>query len=221
MSRFAAVLAAATALAYLGTGIFFLVDPSSAHPAGSDAYWRALAEQPVERSGFLACFGIAALCAVGVIPALGRMVRARSGCPAQWGCLLGLLGYAVTAITYFRLLGGEGRRAAAVAAGSKEVRDAILSFSISLDTQGWMIFGCVGLFLALVNGAGLVRGLLPRVVGLLGLVAAGLYFLAFAGLLSGDQTLVKIAAGAGGVGVGPLWWLSVAVLVWKRADGKG
>ncbi|WP_193180948.1 hypothetical protein [Nisaea sediminum] len=220
MSRFAAFLAAACALAYLGTGIFFLVDPSSAHPAGSDAYWQALAAQPVERSGFLACFGLAALFAIGVIPALGRMAGARTGDPVQWGCLLGLLGYAVTAITYFRLLGGEGRRAAAVAAGSQDVRDAILSFSISLDTQGWLIFGCVGLFLALVNGAGLVRGLLPRAVGLLGLVAALLYLVAFGGLLSGDQGLVKIAAGAGGVGVGPLWWLCIAFLIWKRSEGK-
>lgn len=217
MTRFAALLAVGCALAYLGTGLFFLLDPSSAHPAGSDAYWQALAADPVERKGFLACFGVAALLAIGVIPSLGRLVRARTGDPAQWGCLLGLLGYAVTAVTYFRLLGGEVPRAAAVAAGDAATREAILSFSLSLDTQGWIIFGCVGLFLALVNGAGLVRRCLPWPLGGLGLVAAGLYATAFAGLLFGDETLVKVAAGAGGVGVGPLWWLGIATLIWRRA----
>lgn len=217
MTRFAALLAGGCALAYLATGLFFLLDPSSAHPAGSDAYWRALAAAPVERKGFLAAFGLAGLLAIGVIPSLGRLVRARTGDPAQWGCLLGLLGYAVTAVTYFRLLGGETQRAAAVAGGSEAARDAILSFSLSLDTQGWLIFGCVGLFLALVNGAGLLRRRLPWPVGVLGLVAAGLYATAFAGLLLGDQTLVKVAAGAGGVGVGPVWWLCIAVLLWRRA----
>jgi len=216
VSRFAAVLAAGCAAAYLGTGVFFLLDPASAHPTGSQAYWRALAADPIERRGFLACFGVAGLLAIGVIPSLGRLVRARTGDPAQWGCLLGMLGYAVTAITYFRLLGGEARRAAAVADGAAATRDAILSFSLSLDTQGWIVFGCVGLFLALVNGTGLLRRSLPWPVGGLGLAAAGLYGTAFAGLLFGNETLVKIAAGAGGVGVGPVWWLCVAALIWRR-----
>lgn len=216
MTGFAAALAVGCALAYLGTGVFFLLDPSSAHPAGSEAYWQALAADPVERRGFLACFGAAGLLAIGVIPSIGRLVRARTGDPALWGCLLGLLGYAVTAVTYFRLLGGEARRAAAVAVGEAATRDAILSFSLSLDTQGWVVFGCVGLFLALVNGAGLARRRLPRPVGLLGMVAAVLYGTAFAGLLLGDERLVKLAAGVGGVGVGPVWWLAIAVLLWRR-----
>jgi len=218
MSRFAALLAAGCALAYLGTGLFFLFDPSSNFPAGSDAYWNALAAQPLERLGFLACFGLAGLFALGVIPALARIVEARPGDPAQWGCMLGFLGYAVTAITYFRLLGGEAQRAAAVADGSSDVRDAILSFSISLDTQGWIIFGCVGLFLGLVNIMGLMRRRLPWLIGGLGLIAAALYFVAFAGLLLRQETLVKLAAGAGGVGVGPIWWLCIAGLIWKRGD---
>jgi|GEM_PF-902368 len=217
MTRFAAILAVGCAFAYLATGVFFLLDPTSAHPAGSDAYWQALAAEPFQRKGFLAAFGVAGLLAIGVIPSLGRLVRARTGDPAQWGCLLGLLGYAVTAITYFRLLGGEALRAAAVAGGSDPTREAILSFSLSLDTQGWIIFGCVGMFLALVNGAGLARRRLPWPVGGLGLVAAGLYGIAFGGLLFGDQTLVKVAAGAGGVGVGPVWWLCIATLLWRRA----
>lgn len=217
MSRFAAWLAVGCAVAYFGAGLFFLIDPSSAYPAGSDGYWQALAARPPARLGFLASFGTAALLAIGVIPILGRMVRARTGDPAQWGCLLGLLGYAVTAITYFRLLGGEGMRAAAVSAGGPATRDAILSFSLSLDTQGWLIFGCVGLFLAMVNGAGLVRGRLPRPVGILGLIAAALYGTAFAGLLFGDLRLVQIAAGAGGIGVGPVWWLCIAWLIRRSA----
>lgn len=216
MTRFPAVLAIGCAAAYLGTGAFFLTDPSSAFPAGSDAYWQALAAEPFQRRGFLACFGLAGLLAIGVIPSLGRLVGARTGDPAHWGCLLGLLGYAVTAITYLRLLGGEAKRAAAMAQGSEATREAILSFSLSLDTQGWIVFGCVGLFLALVNGTGLRRGRLPWPVGGLGLIAAALYACAFAGLLVGNETLVKVAAGAGGIGVGPVWWLCIARLLWRR-----
>jgi hypothetical protein len=49
------------------------------------------------------------------------------------------------------------------------------------------------------------------------LLAAGLYWLAFAGLLLAHDGLVALAAGAGGIVVGPIWWLGLARLFWRRA----
>lgn len=216
MTRFASLLAVGCAVAYLGTGVFYFLDPASAVARGSPEYWRALAAQPLERAAFLFCFGAAALFALGVIPAIMRHLRLRPGEPGHWGCMLGILGYAVTAVTYLRLLSGEPQRAAAVADGSDAVQQAVLSFSLSPDPQGWFIFGCVGLFLATVNATAWRRRRLPRAIAGLGLLAAGLYWLAFAGLLTGDDGLVALAAGLGGIAVGPLWWLGLAVLFWRR-----
>lgn len=220
MTRFASVLACGCALSYLGTGVFYLLDPSSDFPRGSPEYWQALADAPVERSAFLFCFGAAALFALGIIPSIMRLVRLRPGEPGHWGCILGFLGYGMTAVTYFRLFSGEPQRAAAVAQGSDDVQQAILSFSLSPDTQGWFIFGCVGLFLASVNATALWRKRFPWPVAILGLLAAGLYWLAFAGLLLRDDDLVALAAGIGGIAVGPLWWLCIAGLFWKRAPSR-
>lgn len=215
MYRIPAILSALCALSYIGTGVFFLSDPSSAHPNGSDAYWQALAEGSLARSGFLFCFGAAGLLALGVIPALRRMLAIDETRLSHWGCTLGLVGYAVTSVTYFRLLAGEPTRAAAVAGGSEEVRAAILSFSISLDTQGWLIFGCVAAFLLLVNGHALRSGGLPRMLALLGLLCGVLYAVAFAGLLLAQPDLVKTAAAVGGVALGPVWWLWVGWRLWR------
>jgi len=197
MYRFTALLSLACAVFYLGTGAFFLVDPSSEFPNGSDAYWQALAEGSLARTGFLFCFGAAALCAIGVLPALKRYLGLAEYHPAFWGMSLGLLGYAVTAITYFRLLAGEPERARAVANGTAEAKSIITSFSLSLDTQGWLIFGCVSVFLFLINAAGLQSRRWPVFLCLLGMLAAALYAVAFLGLLLSEPAIVTLAAAVG------------------------
>lgn len=213
--RVPALLAMACALSYIGTGVFFLSDPSSDFPNGSDAYWQALADGSLARSGFLMCFGLAGLLAIGVIPALRRKLVIDESRLSYWGCTLGMLGYAVTAITYFRLLAGEPDRAKAVAQGSDIAAEVIQSFSLSLDTQGWLIFGCVAAFLLLVNLDALVHRSLPMMLCVLGLICAGLYGAAFAGLLLSQPDLVKTAAAIGGVALGPIWWIWLGVCLWR------
>ncbi|MBD8890587.1 DUF4386 family protein [Roseibium litorale] len=215
MYRTAALFCFACAVSYLATGAFFLLDPSAQYPAGSDAYWQELASGPFARQGFLFAFGFAGLCALAVIPPLRRFLSLDERHVAYWGCTLGLLGYAVTSITYLRLLGGEAKRAEVVASGDALASKVIQSFSLSLDTQGWLIFACVGLFLLLVNLHGFRTRRLPRVLCALGIVCAGLYFTAFAGLLFSRPELTTLAAAAGGVALGPIWWLWLGERLWR------
>lgn len=215
MYRFAALLCFLCGACYLATGAFFLLDPSAKYPAGSDAYWQALAAGPFARRAFLFAFGLAGLAALGVIPPLRRFLAVDERHGAYWGCSLGILGYAVTAITYLRLLGGEGRRAEVVASGDALASTVIQSFSLSLDTQGWLIFGCVGLFLLLINLHGIRTSRMPRLLGALGVVCAGLYFAAFAGLLLAQPGLTTLAAAAGGVALGPVWWIWLGIRLWR------
>ncbi|SHM23499.1 DUF4386 family protein [Roseibium suaedae] len=215
MYRTAAFFCFACAISYLATGAFFLLDPSAHYPAGSDTYWQELAKGPLARQGFLFSFGLAGLCALGVIPPVRRFLDLDERHLAYWGCTVGMLGYAVTSITYLRLLGGEAKRAEVVASGDALTSKIIQSFSLSLDTQGWLIFGCVGLFLLLVNLHSLRTGRLPKLLCVLGLACSGLYFAAFAGLFFAVPDLTTLAAAAGGVVLGPVWWIWLGACLFR------
>ncbi len=203
------------AILYIFVGIFYIVDPTSAYAPGTNEYWQALAEAPIARAAFLFAFASAGALAYCALPALASLMAPNVGA-IRHAAALGQLGFAVTAISYFRLLSGEATRAAAYASGDDAVRKAIGSFSISLDPKGWLIFGAVALCLLGLNAAALRFRTLPTPVALLGLAGAGCYGLAFWGQLTGQPNLTALAAGVGAIGIGPLWWLSLGVICLRR-----
>ncbi len=202
----AALLPALVALAYVVVGIAFFADPSQAETTGTDEYWLILADESFGRQVFLFCFAMVGLLALGAVGTLRALLGpGRSGW-LQWVFALGYLGYAVTAVSYFRILSGEALRARAFGDGADATRDAIASFSIGLDPQGWLMFGATGVFLGAVNGVAWRRLILPRALAALGLVIGGLSLLAWFGLVTERSSLVNIAVGVGGIVLGPVWW---------------
>jgi hypothetical protein len=214
----AAVLAWATALAYLGTGALFFGDPTRNEPAGSTAYWEILATEPVGRTLFVAAFALTGLFALGTLESIGRLVGAGVGTVVRYGLLLAYLGYAVNAISYVRLLGGESTRAKAYANGSPEAREAIESSSLVLDPDGWLTFGAVGAFLVIVNVVAFRRKVWALPLAIVGIAAALASWVAMAGLVSGNDDLLALAAGIGGVVLGPIWWIGVGRELWAHTD---
>jgi hypothetical protein len=200
---------------YVFVGFFYIIDPTSAYTPGTDDYWRALAAGPATRIAFLLAFACAGALAYCALPALASLIAPNVGA-IRHAAALGQLGFAVTAISYFRVLSGEATRAAAYASGDDAVRKAIASFSISLDPKGWLTFGAVAVCLFCLNAAALRLRTIPTPVALLGLAGAGCYGLAFWGQLTGQPDLTALAAGVGAIGVGPLWWLSLGVICLRR-----
>lgn len=198
------------ALAYISAGACFVFDPSSAFPRGSDEYWMALANDNPIRQFFLLSFALAGIFTFAPIARMIQCLKAMPGSFTYWSGQLGYLAFGLTTINYVRILSGEPVRAAAFLSGDDSARTAISSFSIGLDTQGWILFGIAGLFYFGVNYAALKQRSWHPAIALLGLLSALLCWLAFAGLLLEQMKLVEVAAGLGGVVVGPLWWLAMA-----------
>ena len=213
MNRAAAFLAFACGLAYAAAGVSFFFDPSNAAPAGSAEYWRVLSTQAPARQAFLLSFALAATFALGLVQPL-RQTAALDSAAGRWLATLAMLGYAVSAVSYFRLLGAEARRAAAYSAGDAAVQQAIASFSLVLDPQGWLGFAATGAFIVVVNGALWRQRIWPRWHCGLGVAVGLAYLTAWLGLLTGQGTLVKIAAAVGAIVLGPLWWFAAG---WRWA----
>ncbi|WP_326538954.1 DUF4386 family protein [Pseudorhodoferax sp.] len=208
----------ASALCAMGAGIAFFFDPSHTATPGSDAYWRVLAQGSGARTAFLACFAGSSLCAMGVVRALRHLLRVPPAGWLDWLAQLGVLGLAVNAISYVRLLGGESRRAAAYIQGDAATQQAIASFSLVLDPQGWLTFGAVGLFLVCTNAVALRSRAWPRVLGALGIAFGTAYCFALLSFVVGRADWVPLAVGAGAIGLGPLWWGGIAWVLWRTPD---
>ena len=216
LPRSAAVFPALVALAYLTVGVAFFLDPSQAETTGSDAYWDVLADAGFGRRAFLFAFAMVGVLALGAIGSVRAVLTAGRSGVLQWGFVLGYLGYGVTAVSYLRILSGEAGRAQAFAAGDDATREAIASFSIGLDPDGWLMFGATGVFLAIVNGAALARRAWPRWLSALGLVIAAMSVLAWLGLLIDSSPLVNVAVGLGGIVLGPIWWAGLSIAIGRR-----
>ena len=202
------------AAAYVVVGAAFFADPSQDATTGTVEYWTILADQSAARQVFLVGFALTGLFALGGVATVRALLEPPRSGPVAWAVTLGQLGYAVTAISYFRILSGEGLRARAYADGGAATRDAIASFSIGLDPQGWLMFGATGVFLAVVNLVAWRRRRWPRWLAAIGLVIAGLSVVAWLGLVAGQDTLVDVAVGAGGIVLGPVWWAGLGWWTW-------
>jgi Domain of unknown function (DUF4386) len=216
LTKLSAIFPVLCALSYISAGIFFLIDPSQSATPGTDEYWRILADSGFRRNGFLLSFALTGIFALGAVEPVRQLLgRVKSGL-LHWAINLGYLGFAVTAVSYFRILAGEATRAASYSEGAEATRAAIVSFSIALDTQGWLMFGAVGIFFLIINLTALQANKWPKWLPILGIIIAILNWLGFVGLLTENLDLVSITAGAGGIVLGPIWWVFVGRLVWQQ-----
>ena len=217
MNRTAGIVCLVCALSYAATGATFFLDPTSQFKTGTLDYWNALAGAPLGRQAFLMAFALAGLTAFCAMGEVQRLIGPTSGL-ARLAASLGQLGFGVTAVSYVRLLGGEAQRAQAFAAGSDAVRQSITSFSLVLDPQGWLIFFLSGLSLLLFGALGWRFGTLPKALAVLGMAGGLLYIVAFIARANQQMLIVDVAAGLGGVIVGPLWWAGLALRFLRSGD---
>ncbi len=160
-------------------------------------------------------FALIGVIAFAAVPAISGLVQTVNEGWARWTRNLAYLGFAVLAINYFRAIALTPWRAEAFAAGDASTRAAIVGVGpILIDPQGWLSFGGVGLWFLVVNILALRGGKLPKVLGIIGIVGAISYGLVVAGNVTGITLLVMIAAGLGGIIVGPIWfiWIGVRLL---------
>jgi hypothetical protein len=206
-SKDIAILAVLCAVAHAATGIVFFLDPTRNFVAGSDAYWLVLSQQHGGRQAFLIAFAFVGVVALGLVQPV-RLSVDRYSWIGIWFSNLALLGYAITAVSYFRLLGGEAKRALAYTQGDVAVQASIRSFSLVLDPMGWLTFAAVGAFLFWASWRSYHNGRWPRWIAVLGMVMACCYMSVWLGLTFDSPMLVKISVGLGATVLAPVWWMA-------------
>lgn len=220
VARFGGFSATVVAIAYVVVSLNHLLSPAAGTPL---ELMQLLVQNPASHYVSTLGFALIALMMIPVITAMAeRLVHVSPGL-VRWAAAIGYIGCAGTVMNHLRMLRLVPLRAKVFVEGDEMVRSAIQYnwLGNSLDPDGWLLFGAFGLWTLVMAFAALREGsLFPRTYGYLGLATAGLFIMALLGSLSAPA-LGTVAAGVGGLVIGPVWFVWTGVLLRRHEVGSG
>jgi hypothetical protein len=216
LTRLGGLCAILVGISYLVIGVCYASLPIEQRPAGDPA--KLLASVAQNSTIILIeywAFALGAVLALAAVPAISERVRSVHEGLVRWTSSLAFIGFAITGITYFRLIAQVPRRAMLFESGDAALRTILAATQpdLYLDPQGWLGFGAIGFWVLVVSVLALRANIWPKPLGYVGIVAGALYCLVVAGYVSGTETLTAIAAALGGIILGPIWYIWHGILL--------
>jgi hypothetical protein len=213
VAKLGGVCSIVVGILYLLIGVTFLLVPAEQRGGSTIEDIRMLFpsfnQNPTAMMLLYLEFALGAILAIAAVPAITGLVRTVNEGWARWTGNLAFLGFAVVAIYYFQMFAMVPGRAAAYVAGDASTRAAI-ALPIGVDPQFLLRYGVIGLWILVVSILALRGGKLPRILCVVGIVAAILYWLLAANDILGVATIVRpIIAIAGGIIAAPIWYIWV------------
>lgn len=199
-------------VSYVLVGALYLLLPADQKTAPDElAFYTSVAESPGLLRIYYLMFALGAVLALGAVPAISESVRNVHEGWVRWTTNLAILGFAVTAIDFFKVWAIQVYRAEIFINGDASTRAAIAATSDGLDPQGWLSFGMVGAWVLAVSLLALRENLWPKSLSYVGIALAGIYWLIVVGNVFGIGILLSIAAALGGVILAPVWYIWVGL----------
>jgi hypothetical protein len=169
-------------------------------------------------------FGLAAILALALVPALGALVETSSPAVVRWMGAIAYLGLAVSAVSAIHGADLSVRIASTYASGDPAIRAAIVALyppaTLTFDTWGLLQFGGVGIWIVVVCQLARRHALLPSRLAYLGIGVGVLYWFDVVGEILKNDALSGIGSGLGVV-AGGVWYLWIGRTLWRRADQRG
>lgn len=196
---------------------YVLLPPEQQAGGAPDAFYRSFAQSPGLNMINYWAFALAAVFALGALPAITESVRSVDEGWARWTSNLAYLGFAVIAIDFFRNIALEPDRAAAYVAGDASVQAVLAAptFAAGLDSNGWLGFGGVGLWALMTSLLAMRSKLWPNTLAYVGVAVGVLYWLVVVSLVFDNAALLQIVAALGGVVAAPIWYIWVGTRLRK------
>ncbi len=220
LSKLGGICSILVGISYLVVGITYTLAPAD-QKAGADAakFLMSYAQSPTMITLEYWGFALGAVFALAVVLAVSVKVRSAGEGWVRWTGNLATIGFAFSAVQYFRYLAIYPDRAAAYAAADAATKAAMAANQsmMALDPQGWLTFGGVGLWFLVINMLALRGNLWPKILAYVGIIGAIAYWLVVAGFVLQIGTLVAIAA-ASAIIVGPVWYIWIGLILQRTSS---
>ena len=196
-------------LTYLIGGLAYLKLPLSQKIQGSD-FLLSYAKEPNPALIQTLALTVGALLALAVVPMISQKVRAQPGGWIGWTNNLALLGFGVLIIDNLRLLALRPTQALVYAQGDAITRRALeLNGPFSLDPDGWLKFGAIGLWVLVVSTVSLRRKVFPEFLSYIGVFLGLTYWMMMMGIILKAPGVLNNAAIVGGIVLAPVWFIGI------------
>ena len=199
------------AIAFLG------LTPTAQREADIDAFYRSYLADPTGARIASTCLLLSGLAVGPAVVALARRYAANAPAALAWAAIVGVVGGLATAAHGLADLIGINELAGDYASGDAATRAAVAvahATPSQVDPRGLATFfaaGAVAVVLGLAVRADKAR------LGLLGIVLGLDMVVLFLATATGVGLLVLLTGGLASVVLGPIWWVSVARLLWREA----
>lgn len=216
--RVGAVAAASVAvLSLLYAVAYLVVTPSAQRASNVDDFYRSYLAHPAGARIASTCLAVSGLLVGVAVVAVTRRFAAEAPVALSWAAILGVVaGFATAAHGLANLLGIDDL-ARKYDTGDPATRAAVAVAHASpsqVDPRGLATFCAAGLTVLVIGAA--IRAREPR-LGLLGVVTGIDMVVLFLATAVGIKALVLLTGGLASVILGPIWWVSVARLLWAPA----
>lgn len=199
-------------VSYVLVGVFYLLLPADQKSAPDDlAFYTSILQSPGLLKIYYLMFAVGAVLGLGAVPAISESMRGAHEGWVRWMANLAFLGFAVTAIDFFKVWAIQVYRAEIFVNSDASTRAAISATSDGLDPQGWLSFGMVGAWVLAVSLLALRENAWPKSLSYVGIALASIYWLIVVGNVFDIGILLSIAAALGGVVLAPIWYILVGI----------
>jgi hypothetical protein len=212
LNKLGGLFAILLGISYILIGAIFLMLPADQR-TGGDLFYASVVRDPTLINFYYLIFALGAVLALGMLPAVAESVHSQHEGWSRWASNLAYLGFAVTAIDFFRFWSTQDYRASVFVAGDASTRAAIDATAQGLDPQGWLGFGAVGVWVLVVSLLAMRANAWPRPLSYIGIAVAVLYWLVVVSNVFGIDILLSIVAGLGGVVLAPIWYIWVGMIL--------
>jgi hypothetical protein len=209
LSRLGGTCSVLLGILYLTVGVTYLLLPADQkQTSATDKFLISFAQDPLIQTIQFWQFALSGLIGIAAVLAISESVRGVEEGWLRWTSNLAILGFSVVSINNFRNIAFQPGLAAAYVNGDEATRAAIeFGGPYSLDPQGWLGFGAVGLWVLVVSLLAMRREAWPRLLSHVGITTALAYWCVVAGSVLGLEMLFTIAAALGGIILAPIWYI--------------
>ena len=202
--------AIAAAVGYIIVGITFfslpLIQRGSQGSLQLTEYFNSIASDSSLLELQYWSFSFAALMGLAVMIAANRFFRDLAEDLVDWATVVGLIGYGVMCTNFIRIADVIPQRAKFFVEGGEQIQQAMQGANpLTLDPTGVLSFGFVGFWFLIINYMAIEKENFPNILAYIGLIGGILHIFVAIGNIIDQQILISIAAGLGGIVLGPIW----------------